>query len=44
MARPSGRSPEEKLRIVLAVVRGEVTVAEALATGAGVGDLDREVA
>jgi len=29
MGRPSTRSPEEKLRIVLAVVRGELTVAEA---------------
>lgn len=29
MGRPSMRSPEEKLRIVLAVVRGELSVAEA---------------
>ncbi len=29
MARPSGRSAEEKLRIVLAVVRGELSVAAA---------------
>ena len=29
MARPSKKSPDEKMRVVLSVLRGEVTVAEA---------------
>ena len=36
MAKPSKRSPERKLQVVLSVLRGEVSVAEA-ARRAGVG-------
>ena len=37
MAKPSGRSPERKLQVVLSVLRGEVSVSEA-ARRAGVAE------